>query len=120
MSLDEYVEPLLNLSTVSCDLEQFWREIRRPFTKPIWLCTCYRPPNGSAQSAFDELSAYLQILDEKCYTAEVIMLGDCNVDYFKTLTADFKHMKDFEHKAMLTQFINCATRITNKIKSTID
>ena len=104
MSLDEYVEPLLNLSTVSCDLEQFWREIRRPFTKPIWLCTCYRPPNGSAQSAFDELSTSL----------------DCNVDYFKTLTADFKLMKDFEHKAMLTQFINCATRITNKIKSTID
>ena len=117
---DDFLEPLWSISNVTPNLEQFWIEIKRPHNKPIWIGTCYRPPSGTVKKAVDELYVSFQALEDKPYVAEIVLLGDFNVDYVKTSTSDFKILKDFERKSMLMQLIHSPTRITNIIKSTID
>ena len=70
--------------------------------------------------AVDELYTFLNLLEERPYNAELVILGDFNVSYVKTSTTDFKMLKEFEPKVMLSQLIDSPTRITNTVKSTID
>ena len=70
--------------------------------------------------AVDELYTSLDLLEERPYNAELVILGEFNVDYVKTSTTDFKMLKEFERKVMLSQLIDSPTRITNTVKSTID
>ena len=116
----DYVEPLIELTRVSPDMEQYWIEIKRPYCKPIWMCTCYRPPSGNTKIAFDELSNAISVLDKISYVAELLIMGDLNINYTTKTSSDFKLIKEFERKHIITQIINSPTRITNRVKSTID
>ena len=116
----DYVEPLTHLSNISPDMEQYWIEVKKPFCKPIWMCTCYRPPSGNTKIAFEELSKVISILDKKTYAAEILIMGDLNINYTSKTSSEFRALKEFERKHVLIQIINSPTRITNKVKSTID
>ena len=58
------------------------------------------------ERAVDELYTSLNLLEERPYNAELVILDDFNVDYVKTSTTDFKMLKEFERKVMLSQLID--------------
>ena len=101
-------------------MEQYWIEIKRPYCKPIWFCTCYRPPSGNVKRAFEELTNALGVLDKRTYVAEILIMGDFNINYTLKTSSEFKTIKEFEQKNILMQLIVSPTRITNRAKSTID
>ena len=52
--------------------------------------------------------------------AEIVILGDLNIDYKKCASPECKCLEEFERNHQLKQYINKPNRITNKVKSTID
>ena len=117
---ESYVSILTKLSIVSSDVEVVWLLLDPPNHKRIILGTVYRPPSGNIQEAIDSLDTCLILLGEDYATAEIYIIGDFNVDYKKTTTLEYKILKEFERNHQLKQYIKKPTRITNKVKSTID
>ena len=114
-----YSNSLPLMSTVTPHLEQFWFEICKPNFKRQIICVVYRPPSGSIQNFVEELSNNIDKL-EGSIGFELTIMGDFNINYKTTTSSDYKALKELEHTYQLKQFITKPTRVTNKVKSTID
>ena len=51
---------------------------------------------------------------------ELTIIGDYNINYRKTASPEYKALKELERTYQLRQYITYPTRVTNKVKSTID
>ena len=105
------------ISTCTKDLEQCWAKLDIPHMKPIRLGVVYRPPSGIVEEAFVQLRNSTNSATDDLKTAEVIILGDLNINYSKKTTPEFKSLKSFERKYLLTQLIKTPTRITKRSKA---
>ena len=59
-------------------------------------------------------------LGDVAIRADVIVMGDFNIDYRKNTSPEYKYLKEFERNHQLKQYIKTPTRITNRVRSTID
>ena len=99
-------------------LETLCAEINRPFSKSLFVCTWYRPPN-SDMNLFNECDVFLQKCDSE--NKELIVVGDINCDVMK-LPPD-AHTQQFNFLSslyQLDQLINKPTRVTKKSSTLID
>ena len=101
------------------NLEQMWLEICKPNFKRQLICVVYRPPSGCINSFVQEISTCVDQL-EYSMGFELTLIGDFNINYHKTSSPECKVLKELERKYQLKQHINNPTRVTNKVKSTID
>ena len=92
----------------SSNIETCWIEIIRPKTKSLFICSVYRSPNFSIQTFIEKLRNDLSEIQER---AEVILLGDFNVDYQLRSTAKSR-LQTLARAFSLEQLITSATRIT--------
>ena len=91
----------------------------KPNTHKIMVCTIYRPPSGDVSTGMRELTDSIDVKQEK-FDAELVIMGDMNVNYRDRHNNAFNVLKEFERVYNLTQLIQDYTRITSKAKSTID
>ena len=100
-----------------CDeLESVWIDLL-PMTRPITVGACYRPPT---QDNFLDLIE--KQLSEVSLDAEILVLGDLNIDLTnkKSNCTLVRKLFSFPRMFALTQIIDCATRITCNSSSIID
>ena len=100
------------------DIETVWVEITLPQTRPILICTVYRPEN-SLTSAIEILENQVSSVSQVHTNAEIIIMGDINVDYMNK-NYEYRHIKCLEQLFQLTQLVSENTRITEKSSSCID
>ena len=104
---------------ISVNLEQLWFEICKPNFKRQVICAIYRPPSGCIPKFIEELSINIDKL-EQSVGFELTIIGDFNINYRKTASPEYKALKELERTYQLRQYITNPTRVTNKVKSTID
>ena len=93
-------------------------EINRPFSKSLFVCTWYRPPN-SDMNLFNECDVFLQKCESE--NKELIVVGDINCDVMKS--PPDAHTQQFNFLSSLyqmDQLINKPTRVTKKSSTLID
>ena len=108
------------MNVISADLEAMCLVLDPPKQRKVLVGTIYRPPDGKATSVIDQLDDKLSSFGDLNITAEIIILGDFNIDYKETKSPEYKYLKEFERNHQLKQYIKNPTRITNRVKSTID
>ena len=113
-----YIIEFPKINFVSVDLEVMWILLDPPNHRKLLIGTVYRPPDGKASS--DHLDNSLLSFGEIELSAEVVIVGDFNIDYKKNSSPECKHLKEFECNHQLKQYIKNPTCITNKLTSTID
>ena len=106
-------------STITKNLEQLWILLDKPNVRKIVVCILYRPLSGDADTAIKELSNSIEYVQSLC-DAELVVMGDMNVNYRDRHSKSFDKIKEFERVFNLTQLISEPTRVTLKSTSTID
>ena len=111
-------ESLGDLNRSNEDIEAQWVLIRRPHCKNIVTCNVYRPPNGNLDKAIQYLEGCVKTLS--LGKINMFMMGDMNINYKNKSAPAYKKFHFFSQSNGLTQYINTATRNTDKTKSLID
>ena len=94
----------------SCsDIEITTISIKRPHTRPLYLISTYRRPNGNCTKAVEYLDNLLKCLPN-LDKADLIMGGDFNIDFSKTRKENTKKLKHLSTKYNLIQYIKTPTR----------
>ena len=99
-------------------LEMLCAEINCPFSKSLFVCTWYRPPN-SDMNLFNECDVFLQKCESE--NKELVVVGDINCDVMKS--PPDAHTQQFNFLSslyQLEQLINKPTRVTKKSSTLID
>ena len=117
---DVYKHVVQEMTSISRDIAHLWVLITTPKSKPVLIGVVCRPPEGSVKHAMEALNTSMMHIENLASAAEIIILGDFNIDYRKVCNADCKALKSFEQKHNLLQLIQRPTRVTNKVKSMID
>ena len=94
----------------SGSIETCWIEIIRPLTKSMFVCSAYGPPEFPLKDFIGELNKDLGKIPEN---AEIVLLGDLNVDY-NQCTTDKSCMQTLVRAHSIEQIITTPTRITEK------
>ena len=98
----------------SDDIESIWLEFIQPHTSALFVCILYRPPNMLV-NWYDTFEK--QIYLASCYTQNIIIMGDVNIDFHK----DVPHRWSQLYKSYnLTQIIDEPTRVTEASMTLID
>ena len=120
LTLAPYITECLPTNIVTGDIETMWLLLDSPKQKKILIGIVYRSPDGRAIPTIDYLDNSLLSFDTIAITSEILVIGDFNIDYKKSTLPDCKYLKEFERNRHLKQYIKNPTRITYKIRSTID
>ena len=97
-------------------IETCWIEIIRPNTKSLFISSVYRPPDANVDNFIENLNNAIFIIQEN---AEMILLGDFNVDYKRRSTAKSR-LQTFARTYSFEQLITSATKIADTNESIID
>ena len=102
------------------DFEAVWIEIRPKMTKPIYVCSVYRPPSSKAIENATAYSHYLSsCLNQIKKGSEVFILGDLNIDISKKNNLS-SIVNELCKSKGLTQHVKSPTRVTEHSSTTID
>ena len=107
-----------NITTSDQNLESQWIEIKFQHQKNLIIANCYRPPNGSEDTALRTLNNNIEI-SLNISNSEIFIMGDFNID----LNKPSKFRKDFYdiiNDNGLIQLIKKTTRQTAHTKSILD
>ena len=116
---DCYFDCISKINPISKHLEQLWLTIDIQYRRKIIMGICYRPPSGICNIAVSEITTVLDSFNLQM-NADILLLGDFNINYSKRTTCGFKELKDMERKYLIQQKITTPTRVNNNSKSTID
>ena len=96
------------------NIETLWSEFNLPNTRPFLVCTVYRPPDAKAEwiDSFEKEVSIAQATG-----LEIIMMGDFNIDYNKSISKKWLNMIQIFD---LSQLVSEPTRITEKSATIID
>ena len=95
-------------------LETIWVEFPLPNSKPILICTVYRPP--SVQSEWTDLFER-EISIAQTTGLELILMGDFNIDYKTRVNKKWLNLIELFD---LSQLVSQPTRITHTTDTIID
>ena len=97
------------------DIESIWIEVKFKYSKPILVCSAYRPPSSNREwiDTFSrELKGAFSTNDN-----EVIIMGDFNIDYLKDPSLQWTSaLEQYD----LKQVITSPTRTTRSTSTLID
>ena len=96
--------------------ESCWIEIIRRNTKSLSISSVYRPPDFEIKNFIEKFNNDISKIQEN---AEIILLGDFNVDYNRRSTAKSR-LQTLARAFSLEQLITSPTRITESSESIID
>lgn len=103
----------------SDNIESIWLEIFINKSKSFLISSIYKPPEGSKYLLKDFDESFDKMLSNVTSTKmEVILMGDCNVNFFKG--ANKCNFKSTLSLYGFEQLVKRATRITNESSTLID
>ena len=105
------VKAMDNADCISCDpdAEIYTLCINLPHTRPIYIITLYRPPEGDVVECIRKLQTICDSLPKR-HLCDIIIGGDFNIDYAKSSNEKTKLLKTFMKKNTLIQIIGESTR----------
>ena len=100
--------------------ESVWVEVRFKKTKPIYVCSLYRPPSTKAMEHTESYTQYISTcFDNLQKNSEVFILGDWNVDVSRKSNLS-SLITEMCRSRVLTQHVSSPTRITEHSSTMID
>ena len=96
-----YITEYPNMNTVSTDLEAIWLLLDPPKQSRLLIGIVYRPPDGNSSAAIDHIDNSLFSFGDIEVTSEITILGDFNIDYKKSTSAECKYLKELERNHQL-------------------
>ena len=120
--MSPYINLIGEFSSCTADIEQLWVEFNKAGNKRLVIGLIYRPPSGNVRKGINELQIRLKKLvrDRRYNNADIVIMGDFNIDYLKPRNYDVKLLKDLGKSFNLKQTVIKPTRITSTSKSIID
>ena len=100
----------LNCSNQNCEMLHVI--IEQPFIKKCILINIYRPPQGNIETFTESLVNNITDLNIKYPNAEIILMGDLNLNIKDKNSPEAKHVKWIE-QAGLKQYITGTTHYSN-------
>ncbi|MCG8047471.1 MAG: reverse transcriptase domain-containing protein, partial [Candidatus Thiodiazotropha endolucinida] len=96
------------------NIETLWSELNLPNTRPILICSVYRPPNAQA--------VWVELFEEELSIAqatglEMVLMGDFNIDYRSNVNQKWLSMVQLFD---LSQLVTEPTRVTESTSTIID
>ena len=101
----------LNCSTQ--DYEMLHVIIEQPFIKKCILINVYRPPQGKIDNFNNKIIDNITYINNTYPNAEIILLGDFNLNVLDKNSDEAKHVKWIEQATGLKQHITGVTRFSN-------
>ena len=101
----------LNCSTQDGELLHIL--VEQPFAKNYILINVYRPPQGNIDNFNEKILDNITYLNNTYPNAEIIMLGDFNLNILNKNSDEFRHVKWIEQSTGLKQHVNGVTRYSN-------
>ena len=83
--------------------------IKLPHTRPIYIVTLYRPPDGDVSKCIEHLQTLCDSLPNR-HLCDIIIGGDFNIDFGKSANDKTKLLKNFMKINTLVQIIETPTR----------
>ena len=116
---DHYDFSLVDNSFIcSPDIEMVWIKLSLKSSKPTYICSFYRPPDGSIPNFISHLENCIEeIIDDPL--SDILFLGDSNIDHLKC-TPNSTKLRMFSTKFNLSQLITQPTRVSNNTSTLID
>ena len=71
--------------------------IKLPHTRPLYVVTLYRPPDGDVSECIEQLQTLCDSLPNR-HLCDIIIGGDFNIDYGKSSNDKTKLLKNFIKK----------------------
>ncbi|CAC5409885.1 unnamed protein product [Mytilus coruscus] len=105
----------MNLDEINKNDKFLCIELLLPKSKPIFVGTCYRPPQNC--NFVEKFENFLSQLREDC---EIILLGDLNICFKDQSGSLYKSLNELLKLFNLSQIIKEPTRITEFTASVID
>ena len=100
--------------------ESLWVELRFEKSKPIYICSLYRPPCSKAIEDTVKYTQYLSsCFDNLRKNSEIFILGDFNVDMSKKNNLS-SLVSELCKSRVLTQHVSSPTRVTEHSSTMID
>lgn len=93
-------------------LESIWLQVHLPFTKPLLIGCCYRPPNSNVQHVENICDQLLRVMDEE---KETFFLGDLNIDWLSKTCPLKRRLLVVVNACNLSQLVNLPTRVSCNI-----
>ena len=94
------------------NIEILWISIHQPNQRKLVIDTLYRPPEGSVLGFCEILKDMVNQITLNS-NAEVFLLGDYNIDYFKVNHPHRRELKSLESLLGMSQLITDITRHSN-------
>ena len=104
---------LEHLNVSSQDAELLHILIEQPHIKKCILINGYRPPQGNVDNFIDRISDNITHIYTKFPDAEIILLGDFNLNTMEKNSVEAQHVKWLEQVTGLKQCISGVTRYSN-------
>ena len=102
-----------NLNCSSKDIEIYHVLIEQPAIKKCILLNIYRPPQGNIDNFTEKILDNITFLNNKYPNAEIVMIGDFNLNVIDKNSDDARHVKWIEQATGLKQYIEGVTRYSN-------
>ena len=105
------VVPMQNNVCISsnANAEFFTICVKLPHTRPIYIVTLYRPPDGDVSKCIEQLQTLCDSLPNR-HLCDIIIGGDFNIDFGKSSNDKTKLLKNFMKINTLLQIIETPTR----------
>ncbi|KAJ8018258.1 LINE-1 reverse transcriptase-like [Holothuria leucospilota] len=101
---------------LNCDqTEAVWVDLLLPKSKPITVCSCYRPPDD-----YNFISALEVTISHIRADCELIILGDLNIDFLRKTGPLYDKLNCLLSTFACKQVIDSPTRVTDSCSSLLD
>ena len=104
-----------HLKCSSKNIEVQWLSLSIPNIREIIVVNLYRPPQGKVKQFCDYLNISLASLNPNS-KKEIYIMGDSNIDCLDKKSDDYKELNSITTSLFFFQFIDKATRYSNKEK----
>lgn len=106
-----------NLSISDQNIEIAVLQIQQTCSKPTFLVSVYRPPQGNQQVFLQSVRETIQEIGNN---KNIILLGDLNIDYRQISTKSVRELRMLAREFNLVQYIDKPTRVTTTTATQID
>ena len=101
------------------DVEWVWSKLHLKGTKPAWIATIYRPPDGNVQNLIDLFENNIIDISSEG-PCDILVLGDINIDVMKVRSMNARSYLNTIQNLGLQKLINKPTRVTLNTTTLID
>ena len=90
-------------------IEMYTIQVKLPCTRPLYIITVYRPPEGEVDVFVEKLQQICDLLPKR-HLCDIVLGGDFNINFARANKDSTKNLKNFMKKNSLWQIVDTPTR----------